>query len=589
MANLFQLARDERGYHREIDDNYQLRLMAADLHRVKKCSQQMLAAQLRAAQDAVQGREYFEPRGAEEILSRGFESINHALDEIKEGQRETVAAIREVYVAVNAFTDRICERIARLEKWEQEIAETLRRPYKTKALELREEADKSITKAASYDGKDQRETFEDALGLLRAAVGPDNPMGQQDFVTCFQIGWLLWKLESNFPEAERAFDRVRRLTIATNEVWHIRALRHLAYMQYLQGKYEEAFTTAEQALNKDRSCATLFDSARYAALSKQPDTTIALLDECIGFEPLMFNTMFGEPDFRGIRLLIGGLATRKQDKVCSVVLKNLERCRRICAIRRETAVKSGVAVEIEPQLLVSVKELEECILKADYIQLLSLQKRSRELIHSLTQAIVESMQAHINGIQDAITADTARFQIIGAELVTRIRKEREKLLDARAIAEQGGIFYQPDKKAFRSHRLEYLAATVMFVGLGITAVGILPYFDESADSRFDLSWMIMAGVCIVGIGFAIFPFIWAFDSSRWMHACLMGKLQARKDAKRNLVEMENSQSATLAEIESQGRAMQENLKTVIGENIKLRQKREECLNDLVRQLKVCED
>ena len=82
-------------------------------------------------------------------------------------------------------------------------------------------------------------------------------------------------------------------------MWHTKSLRHLAQMQYLLGKLDDAYATAHRALAVRREHETLYDTARYASKTGRKDEMVALLDECIELQPNTIVTMFSEEDFHG--------------------------------------------------------------------------------------------------------------------------------------------------------------------------------------------------------------------------------------------------------------------------------------------------
>ena len=62
------------------------------------------------------------------------------------------------------------------------------------------------------------------MRLLKSTT--DNPIGMQDYVAFFQIGWLLWKHEHDIVAAEDAFYRAQRLSSSKRDLYHALSLRH---------------------------------------------------------------------------------------------------------------------------------------------------------------------------------------------------------------------------------------------------------------------------------------------------------------------------------------------------------------------------
>ena len=145
-------------------------------------------------------------------------------------------------------------------------------------------------------GRERDDDFEDASHLLQEVI--KNPIGNQDYVAWFQTGWLQWKHFRNLPEAERAFHRAVRLSAPEANDYYRLSIRHLAHMQYLQGRHEDAYQTIQRAIKAATDHDAPFDAARYAARTGRTAEAVALLDQCIDLVPATIITMFAEEDFR---------------------------------------------------------------------------------------------------------------------------------------------------------------------------------------------------------------------------------------------------------------------------------------------------
>jgi tetratricopeptide (TPR) repeat protein len=134
-------------------------------------------------------------------------------------------------------------------------------------------------------------------GLLTEVL--NNPIGSRDFIAWFQIGWLKWKDKQNLSEAEEAFYQAARLSNTVERYpYYAQSTRHLAYIQYLQGKHQEAYSTIQKALRvAAHDHDILYDAARYAAKTQRGQEALALLEKCIDVRPQTIVTMFSEPDF----------------------------------------------------------------------------------------------------------------------------------------------------------------------------------------------------------------------------------------------------------------------------------------------------
>ena len=137
------------------------------------------------------------------------------------------------------------------------------------------------------------------MDLLKATV--ENLIGRQDYTVWFEIGWLRWNHLKDLPGAEEAFNTARWLSAPKADLYYLKSLRHLAHMKYLQDRFEEAYSTIQEALNISRDHETLYESARYAARTGRKEKAIELLDECIELQPFTHTTMFAEEDFACLR------------------------------------------------------------------------------------------------------------------------------------------------------------------------------------------------------------------------------------------------------------------------------------------------
>jgi hypothetical protein len=186
------------------------------------------------------------------------------------------------------------------------ISQTLSRPYDAKAIELLAEGQRWLEAGAACDerkasdsfaAREAQDNWNDAMRLFCSVVA--NEVGRQNYVAWFNIGWLRWKLEGSPATAEEAFYHSQRYSAPQRDMLHTKALRHMAEMQYLQEKYEDAWQTSLRAVNVSREYETLYNAARYAAKTNRPDDMKRLLDECVELRPATIETMFSEEDFLG--------------------------------------------------------------------------------------------------------------------------------------------------------------------------------------------------------------------------------------------------------------------------------------------------
>ena len=218
----------------------------------------------------------------------------------QEEANRNLRAIREGVYAIEKNLEVISEQLFEQQQTLESIADILQRPYEVKALELRREADKWLTSGMNNTGRERDEDWKDATRLLQAAT--DNPVGMQDYVAWFQIGWLQWKHEQDIAQAEQSFYRAMRLSASNKDLYHIKSVRHLAYMQYLQNNFQDAYLTIKKApvagLDQVTLHDTMYDAARYSAKIGNDKEALGLLSKCIDLRPITIITMYSEVDFQ---------------------------------------------------------------------------------------------------------------------------------------------------------------------------------------------------------------------------------------------------------------------------------------------------
>lgn len=236
-------------------------------------------------------------------LAQRQDETNRHLSDIAQGVGSMVRGLDNLsdrvdagFGAVEETLERISQQLMEQQRTLETIAELLRRPYEAKALELRREADKWLTSGMRNTGRDREEDWKDARRLLDATV--DNPVGMQDYVAWFQLGWLKWKHDGNVAQAEESFYRAGRLSANNRDLYHVKSLRHLSYMQYLQTNYQDAYATIQKALNVSCDHDTMYDAARYSSKIGREKEAIDFLDKCIELRPTTIITMYSEVDFQ---------------------------------------------------------------------------------------------------------------------------------------------------------------------------------------------------------------------------------------------------------------------------------------------------
>lgn len=282
---------------REIDRDYHIKVIAKNVGEMKEYHASTLRLQAEAAIENLRAIGDLAQRQNQTNvyltgIARDMSEILCDIDQMNVGIDRLVQGMYDLNVTLDCISQQMMEQKRVLE----DIAELLRCPYEAKTLELRREADKWLVSGMNNTGRDRDEDWKDAKRLLQSIV--ENPIGNQDYVVWFQIGWLLWKHEQKADEAEEAFYRAQRLSAHKRDLYHVNSLRHLAYMQYLQNNHGKAYETIQKALTISQDHDIMYDAARYAAKTGRDKESLDLLDRCIDLQPTTIITMFSEVDLQ---------------------------------------------------------------------------------------------------------------------------------------------------------------------------------------------------------------------------------------------------------------------------------------------------
>lgn len=298
----------EQRVWRDIENHYHLGMIAENSDQLVRFQAESLGLQaktaamnLRAMGELAQRQDetnehlsaLVEGMGA---LRDGMDRMNEGINALNETATATLDAVYEQTSVLREGFAMVASRLIAQHKTLLDIAKTLRRPYEAQMLELRQQADKWLTSGMRNTGKARDDDFDDATKLLQEVI--KNPIGNQDYVTWFQIGWLLWKHEKKLGDAEQAFYRASRLSAPQANQYHVLSVRHVAYMQYLQGRHEEAYQSVQKVVGAAVDHDAPFDAARYAAKTGRKEEALRLLERCIELQPTTIITMFAEQDFQ---------------------------------------------------------------------------------------------------------------------------------------------------------------------------------------------------------------------------------------------------------------------------------------------------
>ena len=199
-------------------------------------------ATLRSQADLAQGQQQIAQEQSE--ANQKLRAMAQSVDSMVQGLNNLNRKVDEGFDFIARSLESVSQQLFEQQQTLEAIADILQRPYEVKALELRKEADKWLSSGMNNTGRERDEDWKDATRLLQAAT--NNPVGMQDYVAWFQIGWLQWKHEQDIAQAEQSFYRAMRLSASNKDLYHIKSVRHLAYMQYLQNNFKDAYLTIKK-------------------------------------------------------------------------------------------------------------------------------------------------------------------------------------------------------------------------------------------------------------------------------------------------------------------------------------------------------
>jgi tetratricopeptide (TPR) repeat protein len=287
MQQIFSDNTPEENFRRRIDDHYHLEMIADNSRQIIEYQTEAFHMQREAAIANLRGLAEVANRQNQtnnllSIIVQSVSDLNNSLDV-------------QTQVLQQGFVE-VARILLQHQQTLEQIADVLRRPYETKVLELLQEADRALKTGMKSTGRDQQAEFADTTRLLKEVLA--NPIGSRNYVAWFQTGWLKWKYERNIAQAEEAFYQASRLSAPQADLYHANALRHMAYMQYGQKKYPDAYTSIYQALKLSPDDHDIrYDAARYAAKVGRESEALDLLEKCIEQQPQTIFMMFSEEDF----------------------------------------------------------------------------------------------------------------------------------------------------------------------------------------------------------------------------------------------------------------------------------------------------
>ena len=434
----FDVVRRERTYFREIDNHHNLQLTAKSAQQSEKHHKQMALAQAKQADAAVrlsiaQGEANSISRAEleqMEVISRGVHDVVYAVENLGEDVARNTEAVTTLSGIVAHGLQQFSQQSA---QQHQEAVEIARNPLRNQARELAKQAGGLLKLGAEHEGRpDQIALYKEAMQALLEVT--KNPIGNRDYITCFHIGFLGWKSEGNLAEAERAFDRARLLSLGAKDVWHISAIRHLAEMQHLQGRHEEAYTTIQEALLLGRDYNLLFDAARYLARAGRLDDYVGILGDCITLRPTTIVTMFGEPDFTATpanEAALYQLEDRLRQRLRAETRQSLIQWRHLLDLKNQVERMAEITIQLPPiwgYKTDEITEEEKKIDSTDFLKLLAFRATIREAIELLDKTIKQTLESKLKDNQ--VAENQAQTKLDNAlESIDRrlaeVRREKE--------------------------------------------------------------------------------------------------------------------------------------------------------------------
>jgi tetratricopeptide (TPR) repeat protein len=296
-----------------------------------------------------------------------------------------------------------------------DISDSLEHLHQSALQKIRREANTALANGMRTGGRDRVEDFKDALRLFRTIQ--EDAVSGRDYAVWFNVGWLLWKLEENLPEAEEAFYQASRLSVSAGDQYHALSLRHLAYLQYLQAKIKPAHATLVKGLAANpEDPDTLYDGARYAARVGRQAEAMSLIDRCFDRNPLLLTFAFTEPDFveTGLDAAIAELLKTKREQVIGQIKREASRWATATAAASEAAARAEAPIDLPAELREAAdpRQITTHLGEADFFT-----------VHEVARRVIGKADAIRQTVQVALDKTIASFD---AE-AERVQKQFEKL------------------------------------------------------------------------------------------------------------------------------------------------------------------
>jgi len=351
--------------------------------------------------------------------------VGRGVAELNATAQDALGALLGMHGMLDEWLSTLSEQLSRQQATMTQIAEDLRKPLQTEVLEMRKHADHALTSGMRAQGDEAREWYGDALELLGQAV--ENPVGKQDYVAWFQIGWIRWKLERNHKTAEQAFGRAARLSKPAGDPYYVESLRHLAHARYLQTDLAGALDAILQAEEADPSPQVLYDGARYRAVNGSAADAALVMERALRAHPPLVIPIIGEPDFGGMLSDVQAVIARLTEEARANASECLDAWGRALHAAAESAQIAGHQIPTPEEL--STRRLDELrseVGNADYLRSLEIGRVAREASATVTNRAVEELQALCERRQASLADAVGRIR----DTTSQAKEEKARTMAA---------------------------------------------------------------------------------------------------------------------------------------------------------------
>lgn len=352
---------------RDIENNYQISSISQNTREMTAYAAQMLSMQASELSRMNNGvKAMASVQGTANVLLR---QAVYSLDTLNE-------ELSNLNSTITAGLDRLSSQLLQQQKTLDRIHDAIVQPYATQAKELRNGARRWLHAGMRTTGETRKRHWDHALEDLMESVR--NPVGRRDCAAWFDIGWLQWKHLSHLTDAENSFYEAALLSLGRDNPFYTLGNWHLAYMRYLQARYEDSYITISGMPNIDNNRVLLYDKARYAAKTGRTDEAVELLETCIHLHPPTILMMLVEVDFQSIPQ-VQQLAHRMHRAAQESATIAARECRDDLREIDDICSREGIVLDELPASRTALDVLDSEIPKSDYLEALTLPGKAKQI------------------------------------------------------------------------------------------------------------------------------------------------------------------------------------------------------------------